>query len=196
MSVRAELQTSLNPAGGGGAGSQGPQGAAGAAGAQGAQGASGAQGAQGAAGAQGAQGAAGAQGAQGAQGSAADSVYARTVGAAIGVLGAGTVYALAPAGVSGSVVERPVTLVSRASKAQTLRCFLGSAPGGADTVVVTVRKNEVDTTLTVTITGAATSGADTTHSFTCSAGDRLSIKVVSSGVVASAFICSFEEVPQ
>ena len=50
-----------------------------------------------------------------------------------------------------------------------------------DTGTWTVRKNGVDTTLTVTVTGA-TSGSDTTHSFTAAAGDEISVKVTFNAV--------------
>lgn len=64
---------------------------------------------------------------------------------------------------------------------------LTAAPGGAVSIVYTVMLNNVDTTLTVTITGAATTASDTTHSFTVAAGDRIVLKrVISGGTPASA----------
>lgn len=54
-------------------------------------------------------------------------------------------------------------------------------PGGAVVNTFTVRKNGVDTALTVTLTGAQTSNLRSDVSVTFAAGDRLSIKVVTGG---------------
>jgi len=50
------------------------------------------------------------------------------------------------------------------------------APGGSNTFIFTVRKNNVDQTLSVTLTAAQTSGNNTSNSFTVAAGDRISIQ--------------------
>lgn len=55
-----------------------------------------------------------------------------------------------------------------------------SAPGGSDTMVVTVDKNAGASTLTCTVSAAGTACNDTTHSFTVVATDRLSASVVNS----------------
>ena len=54
----------------------------------------------------------------------------------------------------------------------------------------TVRKNGVDTTLTETISagGEGTTANDTSHSVTIAAGDRISIKYVSTGIASNAYI--------
>jgi hypothetical protein len=58
---------------------------------------------------------------------------------------------------------------------------LGGASGSGESHAFTVRKNGADTALTVTISGATdTTGNDTGNSFTVAAGDKLSLKVVSS----------------
>lgn len=59
---------------------------------------------------------------------------------------------------------------------------LGTAPGAGTSRTFTVRKNGVDTALTLTISNTATTGADTTHSFTVAAGDRVSISSTVSGI--------------
>lgn len=53
---------------------------------------------------------------------------------------------------------------------------LDAAPGGVQTRTLTVYQNGSATALTVTITGAATTGNDTTHSFTVAAGDTLALR--------------------
>ena len=54
------------------------------------------------------------------------------------------------------------------------------------TQIFTVRKNGVDQALTCTLTGTANGIiSDTTHSFTCAAGDTLSLKVVGNANAAA-----------
>ena len=60
---------------------------------------------------------------------------------------------------------------------------MGTAPGGADTCIVTVREDGADTTNTFTITGAAVTGSDITHTADFAAGGRVSVKEVSSAAV-------------
>lgn len=93
--------------------------------------------------------------------------------------------------------QRYVVMQSIASDAaaETLRCVLpfaadwkklyldgiGEAPGGAATFTVTGRQNAADSALTVTLTGAAQTGNDITHTVTLSAGDRLTIGTLGGG---------------
>ena len=65
-----------------------------------------------------------------------------------------------------------------------------TAPTGAETFIATMRKNGADTTITCTITGAAVSANDTTHSATFAAGDLIDLKIVSSGGAATAYLNS------
>jgi len=55
---------------------------------------------------------------------------------------------------------------------------------GGQTIIYTIRKNGVDTSVTVTATVGGTAGllSDTTHSFTIAAGDLISLKIVSGGI--------------
>lgn len=62
---------------------------------------------------------------------------------------------------------------------------LSAAPGLGNSVAFTIRKNGSDTAITCTITGTATSANDITHSFSCAAGDLLSIKIVPSGTIVA-----------
>lgn len=63
-----------------------------------------------------------------------------------------------------------------------------TGPVGAETFTYTLRKQNVDTTLTCSTTGASTQTSDTTrsHKVTGNAGDVLDIKVVTSGGAAVA----------
>lgn len=81
-------------------------------------------------------------------------------------------------------------------KIRNLRCNLGTAPGGSDTVAFTVQKSSdnggtwSDTTLTCTITGTEKSAVDLTHEPSLTAGDLLAVKAVSSaGTAADATAC-------
>lgn len=122
-------------------------------------------------------------------------VYDRIHGAIAGGLGAATVY-LGSVGVSVSSTEYPLSIVRRSGTVRTLYCYLATAPGGSDTVVFTVRKNGSDTALggaACTITGAGQTCNDTSNTFTVVAGDRLSVKAVSSATTAAGAACTFEE---
>jgi hypothetical protein len=66
-------------------------------------------------------------------------------------------------------------------KVSNLRIFLTSSPGGSDSYVFTVRRDPagagapVNTSITCTITGGATSCEDKVNSQTFSAGDAISV---------------------
>lgn len=80
--------------------------------------------------------------------------------------------------------------------ASTLRSFYldtnGAQPGDG-ALVVTVRKNGVDTALTLTVASGAAAGgfSDTTHSVSFSAGDLLSIGFVNAATASCAVLTSF-----
>lgn len=113
-------------------------------------------------------------------------------GAIAGGLGAATVY-LGGTGVAASSTEYPLRIARRSGTIRNLYCYLGTAPGGADTVDFTVRKNGSDQTTTCQISAAGTTCNDTAHTFTVVAGDRLSVKAVSTAGTAAGAACSFEE---
>lgn len=58
---------------------------------------------------------------------------------------------------------------------------LSTAPGIGASWTFTIVKNGVDTNISVTISGASTSGSDTSHSITVAKGDWVAIKAVDSG---------------
>ncbi len=113
-------------------------------------------------------------------------------GAIAGALGAATVY-LGGIGVAASSTEYPLSIVRRAGTVRNLYCFLATAPGGADTADFTVRKNGADQTVTCQIAAAATACNDTSNTFTVVAGDRISIKAVSTAGTAATASCTVDE---
>ncbi len=65
---------------------------------------------------------------------------------------------------------------------------LSVAPGGVTSRTLTLHKNDVATAVTVTITGAATTGSDTTHSVSYAIGDTLRWSHTASGSPAIAVV--------
>ena len=62
---------------------------------------------------------------------------------------------------------------------------VSAAPGGGNSLALTIRKNGADTSVTCTISGAsATSCNDTAHSFAVAANDQLTVKLVTTGIIA------------
>lgn len=51
-----------------------------------------------------------------------------------------------------------------------------AAPGTGETLILTLRKNDSDQTLTVTVSGTSESGSDLVNSFTVVSGDYLTVK--------------------
>lgn len=119
-------------------------------------------------------------------------IYAHFDGGGKGALGAGTVYLTAP-GQTASATEVVLSKATRAGSLRNLYCDLGTAPGGSDTVVATVRVAGVDSLLTCTVSAAATSCSDTSDTPAVTAGQRVSIKAVSSAGTAADLTCSLEE---
>jgi len=121
------------------------------------------------------------------------SAVGQITGGAAGALGAAaTIYLRTPGFAATGTVETTLAVGTRTATIRNLYCDLGTAPGGADTAITTVRVNGVDSVVTCTMTGAAVTCHDTTHSITVVAGDRLTIKSVSSAGTASDLTCSFE----
>ena len=78
-------------------------------------------------------------------------------------------------------------VMSSAGVISNVHLELGTAPGGTAQWTVTLMVNEVASALTFTITGTATTGSDTTHSVSFSAGDVLAWRAVNTvGTPASA----------
>lgn len=77
-------------------------------------------------------------------------------------------------------------LIPKAGTLKNLRVRLDGAPGGTTSYTITVRVNETDTSIEVTISGDDTTGTDLTNTATVSAGDRLSIRVTRGSGASSA----------
>lgn len=72
-----------------------------------------------------------------------------------------------------------------------LAIALTAAPGGATSRTFTVRKNGADTALTITISGASTSGSNTSDAITFAVGDTISLKCTVSGSPANTGMSGF-----
>lgn len=103
------------------------------------------------------------------------------------VLSGGTtpVYIPLGGGGLGSTTEASVqTEVAAVTTFSNVCVVLSSAPGGGNSLVVTLRDNAANTTITLTISGAAVSACDTTHTVTNVANDLMDWSLVPSGVIA------------
>jgi hypothetical protein len=86
----------------------------------------------------------------------------------------------------GGSTETSITFtLARAVLLRGLFVAVGNAPGSGQSYVVTLRRELVDTTLTVTIADTATSGSDTVDQTILLAGDRVALKIVASGGAAT-----------
>ena len=99
-----------------------------------------------------------------------------------------TVYAGGWTVSTSSATEADVSLPISAGTIKNLRVALDSAPAAGNTCIVTVRKNGVDTALTVTIGDTETIDADTSNTVSFSAGDKLSISVALSATSGSRYV--------
>ena len=103
-----------------------------------------------------------------------------------GPAGGGTTSFLAPGIQSASSIEEHFGMITGPVTAARLVVYANTAPGGAETVTVTVRQNGSDKLMAVTLTGATQTDNDLVNSFSVLGGDRISIKVVTSaGSVAA-----------
>lgn len=96
----------------------------------------------------------------------------------------GTTFLAPVGGALASTTESNVILNAPAAAAiSNMYVTLSAAPGAGNSVAFTFRDAGSGTALTCTISTAATSCQDITHSFTPTVGDALSIQVVTSGTV-------------
>lgn len=79
-----------------------------------------------------------------------------------------------------SATESEVQIPMPACTVRNMRVSLDSTPAAGQNFTLTLRKNGVDTALSVTVSNPDTLQADLTHSVTFASGDLLSIKSVSS----------------
>jgi hypothetical protein len=78
-------------------------------------------------------------------------------------------------------VESDAQIPLPAGTASKLWVKLTVAPGGGDTVTVTVRRNGASTPLGCTITGSGTTCTDATDSVVFAEGDRIAVLYTESG---------------
>ncbi len=136
----------------------------------------------GATGAMGPQGPPGPAGANGTSGSAIGGNYANT----------GTNNFLIPWGSTTNATEANANVPLPSGKASKLVVSLTVAPGAGQSATVTIRKNGVNTALTCTVSGTATTCSDLVNSVTFSNGDLLSVLYAEAGAAASRIRFAFE----
>lgn len=97
-------------------------------------------------------------------------------------LGANNTAYFTPNGTSMGGVTQNQSVEVLADNAETISMLYVScpAPGPGQTTVFTLMKNGTAQSVTVTVSGFSTTGLDITNSFTTIAGDRLSIRIVTS----------------
>ena len=84
-------------------------------------------------------------------------------------------------------------VLPRDATLRALRVEVNTPPGAGQSYTFTIRKNGVNTPLTVTIAGTATVGADMLHEVPCAAGDRISLQeIASAGAAQTGPIASVE----
>lgn len=107
-----------------------------------------------------------------------------TYSGSVSLVAGGTFYVPLGGNTSGNVTEAGASMVLEASGPISNACVtLSAAPGLGNSVVVTLRDNGSNESVTMTISGAAaTSACDSTDSFTNVAGDALDWSVLSNGV--------------
>lgn len=166
----------------GSTGATGATGATGPSGPTGATGPAGPTGPTGAAGPAGATGPTGAPGANGTSGSAIGGNYPNT----------GNNLFLIPWGNTSSATEDNANIPLPSGTASKLVVSRVVAPGAGHSITVTIRKNGVNTALTCTISGTATTCTDTADSVTFSDGDLLSILHTETSAASSRIRFAFE----
>jgi hypothetical protein len=100
--------------------------------------------------------------------------------------------AAAACNVTDSVANFNRKIIPRAALLRNLSCAVSSAPGGSDTAVFTAKVNTAATGVTCTITGAATTCADTTNTAAVTAGGQVSILYDPSADETYSVTCSVE----
>jgi len=81
--------------------------------------------------------------------------------------------------------EEAFFVVPTAGTLTKLYTVVGTAPGGADTLTYTIRKGGADQTITCVISASEVAANDTAHSVDVVAGDKISLKLVSSATTVA-----------
>lgn len=106
-------------------------------------------------------------------------------GAAVVLSGGTTVYVPFGGDTLGSGTEASVQMKVQPSAAISNACVtLSTAPGSGNSLAVTLRDGSANTAITMTVSNAATSACDTTHTVTNAAGDLLDWALTPSGTIA------------
>jgi len=84
-----------------------------------------------------------------------------------------------------NATEEAFFIVPTAGTLTKLYTVVATAPGGADTLTYTIRKNGADQTITCVISAAEVSANDAAHTVSVAAGDKISLKLVSSATTVA-----------
>lgn len=101
--------------------------------------------------------------------------------------GGQTLYAAPLRVESTSTTETNVQIIAPCSGTLENLYIDGDNPGSGNTIAVTARINEADSTLTCTITNGNTTASDNTHAPSVSAGDRICFKIVTSASLGAGY---------
>lgn len=101
------------------------------------------------------------------------------------VLGAGNTNYFTWGSISGAIGTKRAP-IPHAMVIEELHAQVSAAPGGVETVTMTLVVNGVATAMTVVITGAATYNVTTANPITLAAGDYICIRTVYSGAAAGS----------
>lgn len=105
----------------------------------------------------------------------------------VGSAGATAYSNVAGSGSTFNATDANMQMLTQACVVKKMYMNVTVAPGAANSVQHTVRKNGANQTLTATISGAAaTTANDTTHSDTFAAGDVISLEVICTAGIAAA----------
>lgn len=83
--------------------------------------------------------------------------------------------------------ESRVSIPMPGGRAVQLNVRSSTAPGAGESFTYTVVKNGIDTSMTVTVSESDQEGTTADNQVTCSTGDRISLKVVTSAGAATAY---------
>lgn len=107
------------------------------------------------------------------------------VGVSVGTVAAGSTVYLGPTGQQASQLDAHL-MIGRSGVVTQIVVQVTNAPGASESFTYTVQKNDVDTAMTGSISGAGSFQFVSATPFTVSAADRLTLKLVTSaGAIAS-----------
>lgn len=104
----------------------------------------------------------------------------------------GTNFFLMPWGTTTSATEANMSIPMQSGTAKKLMVSLTTAPGATGSATLTIRKNGVDTALSCTVSGTATTCSNTSTSVSFNDGDLVSIHYAETNAAVSRVRVAFE----